>query len=83
MIPIKKNASPAILLEKQRIALERHLNSNDAYKLLNHEDKMVILKSLMEEQGHLCAYCMRRIPDERELPANIGLHKYVGGLFRK
>lgn len=71
MIPIKKKASPAILLEKQRIARERHLNSNDAYKLLSHDDKMVILKSLMEEQGHLCAYCMRRIPDERELPVDI------------
>lgn len=71
MIPIKKKASPAILLEKQRIACERHLNSNGAYELLNHGDKMVILRSLMEEQGHLCAYCMRRIPDERELPDNI------------
>ena len=49
MIPIKKKASPAILLEKQRIARERHLNSNDAYKLLSHDDKMVILKSLMKE----------------------------------
>lgn len=72
MIPIKKRASPAILLEKQKIACERHLNSNDAYKkLLCSEDKKIILKSLMEEQGHLCAYCMRRIPDERELPDNI------------
>lgn len=71
MIPIKKKDPPAILLEKQRLAHERNLNSDDAYKLLDHEDKMVILKSLMEEQGHLCAYCMRRIPDERELPADI------------
>lgn len=71
MIPIKKKASPAILLEKQRIARERGLNSNDAYEQLNHEDKTAILKSLMEEQGHLCAYCTRRIPDERELPDDI------------
>ena len=71
MIPIKKNASPAILLEKQAIARERGLNSKDAYDLLCHADKQVILESLMQEQGHLCAYCMRRIPDKRPLPENI------------
>lgn len=71
MIPIKKKASPEILLDKQKLAYKRGLNSNDAYKLLNHADKQIILKSLMEEQGHLCAYCMRRIPDERELPDEI------------
>ena len=71
MIPIKKNASPAILLEKQAIARERGLNSKDAYDLLCHADKQIILESLMQEQGHLCAYCMRRIPDKRPLPENI------------
>lgn len=65
MIPIKKNTPPAILLEKQRIAHERGLNSADAYKLLNHAEKQMVLESLMQEQGHLCAYCMRIIPDTR------------------
>ena len=66
MIPIKKKAPPAILLEKQKIACERGLNAHGAYALLNHAEKRVVLESLMQEQGHLCAYCMRRIPDERE-----------------
>ncbi len=30
-------------------------------------------EALMREQGHLCAYCMRRIPDERILEEDIDL----------
>ena len=71
MIVIKKGAVPQILLDKQKIATERNLSSYDAYKLLNHSEKEQILKSLMIEQGHICAYCMRKIPDERELPPDI------------
>lgn len=71
MIPIKKNAPPAILLEKQAIARERGLSSQDAYKLLNHAEKQIILDSLMKEQGHLCAYCMRKIPDTRPMPETV------------
>ena len=68
MIEIKKGVPPAILLEKQREAKARNLNPSDSYALLDHANKKVILQALMEEQGHLCAYCMRKIPDERELP---------------
>lgn len=71
MIVIKKGAVPQILLDTQKIATERNLSSYDAYKLLNHSEKEQILKSLMIEQGHICAYCMRKIPDERELPPDI------------
>ena len=71
MIPIKKIPSPAILLEKQAIARARGLSSKEAYDLLNHAEKQIILKSLMEEQGHVCAYCMRRIPDIRPMPADV------------
>ena len=71
MIPIKKSAPPAILLEKQAIARERGLNSKDAYDLLNHAEKQLVLDSLMKEQGHLCAYCMRKIPDTRPMPDSI------------
>ena len=71
MIDIKKGTPPNILLEKQKIAQDNNLNPSEAYALLNHENKQVVLQSLMKEQGHLCAYCMRRIPDERELPPDI------------
>ena len=65
MLPIRKKTTPEVLLEKQKIAKERGLNSVDAYALLDHDAKTIILESLMSEQGHLCAYCMRRLPDER------------------
>lgn len=71
MIAIKKGNTPQILLDKQKIASERNLSSYDAYALLNHSEKVQILNSLMAEQGHICAYCMRKIPDERELPPNV------------
>ena len=71
MIEIKKSSPPNVLLEKQKLAQDKNLNSVESYKLLNHADKQVILQALMKEQGHLCAYCMRRIPDERELPPDI------------
>lgn len=65
MISIKKEAAPQCLLDKQKEAAERHLNSAEAYDLLSKNEKEVILDCLMKEQGHLCAYCMRRIPDAR------------------
>jgi len=71
MVEVKKKSTPQILIEKQKIAREQSLNSAEAYKLLNHAEKELVLASLMEEQGHVCAYCMRRIPDEREMPETI------------
>ena len=71
MIEIRKGTPPNILLEKQKIAKDNNLNPSEAYALLKNENKQIVLQSLMKEQGHLCAYCMRRIPDERELPPDI------------
>ena len=34
-----------------------------SYQALEREDKDKILKSLMKEQGWICAYCMKRIPE--------------------
>lgn len=68
MIAIKKREAPQCLLEKQKMAEERHLNSEEAYNLLNKAEKAEIISALMSEQGHLCAYCSRRIPDNRVPP---------------
>ena len=43
MIEIKKGTPPNILLEKQKIAKDNNLNPNEAYALLNHENKQVVL----------------------------------------
>ncbi|HQM02249.1 MAG TPA: hypothetical protein PLH98_17140 [Ruminococcus flavefaciens] len=55
MIEIKKHKEPKKLLTYR-------LQDYSSYKDLPSDIKEVVLDSLMEEQGHLCAYCMRRIP---------------------
>ena len=65
MIAIKKGQPPQCLVERQKEAIERGLNANDAYGLLIKSERDIVVDRLMSEQGHLCAYCMRRIPDER------------------
>ncbi len=37
----------------------------------NKDLKKEVLENLMVEQGHLCAYCMRRIPEKRQLPQGV------------
>ena len=39
-----------------------------AYIARDRSVKEAVLNSLLNEQGHLCAYCMRRIPETRKLP---------------
>jgi len=65
MIAIVKQEPPEVLIERQKQAKEKKLNSHDSYALLSGVDKKIILKRLLEEQGGLCAYCMRKLPDER------------------
>lgn len=65
MIEIRKGSAPQFLLEKQQEAAGRCLNSKEAYGLLNGTERKALLAQMMREQGHLCAYCMRRIPDNR------------------
>lgn len=55
MIEIKKSKEPNELLTYR-------LQEYASYKDMPSDIKEVVLDSLMEEQGHLCAYCMRRIP---------------------
>jgi len=76
VIIIKKNDSPKVLLDKQREAREKGLNPNEAYRLLDGSAKKIVKKSLIAEQGRLCAYCMRRIPDERK-PGDVDLIESV------
>lgn len=42
-----------------------------AYIAMDRSVKEAVLNSLLNEQGHLCAYCMRRIPETRKLPTGI------------
>ncbi len=65
MIFIKKLAAPPELEELKRSAEAKCLTENEAYNALRNPLKQRVRDLLAKEQGHLCAYCMRRIPDER------------------
>ncbi len=65
MIKINKSTPPIGLIELQKKAVSENLNANEAYNILHNPLKDQVRQALIKEQGHLCAYCMRRIPDER------------------
>lgn len=70
MIPIKKGAAPREL--KQNVALLRSNPQTPAtYAILRKDAKSAVLHSLLEEQGYLCAYCMRRIGENSDAGATI------------
>ena len=62
---IKKGNAPDFLVERQKEAQRKGLNSADAYALLTAKERHELLDLLMKEQGYLCAYCTRRLPDKR------------------
>ncbi len=65
MILIKK-AQPLPELEAEKEKAKREgLSDKEAYGRLKKPLKDQVRDALMHEQGHLCAYCMRRLPDER------------------
>lgn len=71
MIEIKKRKEPLVLTEYKKKPTASYQNMHGApsgkYDLEGNEIDVyhVVLNSLMEEQGHICAYCMRRIPEKR------------------
>lgn len=65
MILIQKTTPPPGLILLKQQAEEAGMTDKEGYDLLNNPLKTEVRESLMREQGHLCAYCMRRIPDER------------------
>ena len=70
MIEIKKTAAPPDLVELQQDAVRKGLTANEAYEKLQGKKmgflREQVVNQLMRDQGHLCAYCMRRIPDTRD-----------------
>lgn len=65
MILIKKLPAPSELETLKKEAEKLGLSDKEAYDRLRNPLKSKVREALMQEQGHLCAYCMRRIPDER------------------
>ena len=65
MIFIEKNLAPPELEVLKKEAEKQGVSDKEGYERLRNPLKSQVRESLMQEQGHLCAYCMRRIPDER------------------
>ena len=70
MILINKTQPLSELTALQQEAVDNGLDADSAFEKLRNPLKKQVLQQLLREQGHLCAYCMRRIPDERGLPHN-------------
>lgn len=64
MIEIKKGKEPGKLLWYRK-------QIGASYEDMDKEVKDELLEQLLTEQGHICAYCMRRIPEVRELPGRV------------
>ena len=64
MIEIRKGMEPNRLLWYRQQA-------GAAYEQMDREVREELLEKLLEEQGHICAYCMRRIPERRVLPVGV------------
>lgn len=64
MIEIKKGREPDKLLRYRQ-------QEGTSYEQMDKEVKKELLKKLLEEQGHICAYCMRRIPERKNLPVGV------------
>lgn len=64
MIEIKKGREPDKLLRYRQ-------QEGASYEQMDKDVKEELLEKLLQEQGHICAYCMRRIPEKRTLPAGV------------
>lgn len=73
MILIHKSPAPPALEALREAAEKQGLSDQEGYELLRNPLKNQVREALMREQGHLCAYCMREIPDRRILPGDTDL----------
>lgn len=64
MIEIKKGREPDKLLRYRQ-------QKGASFEDMDKEVKDELLEKLLVEQGHICAYCMRRIPERRALPVGV------------
>lgn len=65
MIFIRKFTAPSELEKLKKNAEMAKLSDTEGYYTLRNPLKNKVRDLLMQEQGYLCAYCMRRLPDER------------------
>ncbi len=66
MIEIHKTSAPKDLEEYKNKLIKQNLTPEIEYFKLKKKSsvKKTVQESLLKEQGHLCAYCMRQIPED-------------------
>lgn len=64
MIEIKKGREPDKLLHYRQ-------QEGASYEQMDKDVKEELLEKLLKEQGHICAYCMKKIPESRRLPRGV------------
>ena len=64
MIRIKKGREPGKLLWYRQ-------QDGASYEQMDKEVREELIDQLLREQGHLCAYCMSKIPESRNLPSGV------------
>jgi uncharacterized protein (TIGR02646 family) len=69
MIEIKKGKEPNELIEYRKSPNPSYQDMHGAKMKSGKNVYDVVLAQLINEQGHLCAYCMRRIPERKSNPA--------------
>ena len=69
MIEIKKGKEPAKLLTYRQ-------TKGASYEEMDQDVKNDLLDQLLVEQGHLCAYCMKKIPEKKKIPSVTIEHWY-------
>lgn len=71
MLLIGKYAEPRELADARK-ALSSTPGAKNDYMGLDSDTRVVVAKSLLEEQGYVCAYCMRRISED-----NVEIEHYL------
>lgn len=72
MIEVKKGPEPDELKQLREAPEVRTLAPKDAFRMLMNPLKTLVTERLKQEQGHLCVYCMSRIPREDKDPGIAG-----------
>ena len=83
MIEVKKGPEPEGLTQLRNDQEIKKLRPRDAFQMLRNPLKREVTDCLKKEQGHLCVYCMSRIPREDKDPGLVALTKELTETLRK
>ncbi len=64
MIEVRKSSEPDALKKLREECLAEGLSPRESFRRLQNPLKRQVIECLKQDQGHLCVYCMSRIPRE-------------------